>query len=225
MLTSVSTSTQLFYAWRIYALGRSLTTASSIVVVSLVCLVGTAFAKGGQAIACTNRSRNLGVRRCQASWKAHHRYVSLEMTLYASTRHSFTIFVVPILDKDASIVRLAGTAICDIIIALSMIVCLNRSRIRTNGHLSRILAKLIRLTLETGFLCAIMAVLDLVFLLVYPKTTYHTVTALILSKLYSNSLLSVSISSDPSNIQTENVPLTHRPLAFEYKIPHLWWTR
>ena len=51
--------------------------------------------------------------------------------------------------------------------------------------------KLIRLTVETGALTATIAVVDLILFLAVPNTDYHITPALILAKLYSNSLLVV----------------------------------
>ena len=71
-----------------------------------------------------------------------------------------------------------------------MIYYLNQSR---TGFRSTnvILAKFVRLTIETGTICATFAVLDLVFFLVYQHNNYHLAPSIALSKLYSNSLLVV----------------------------------
>ncbi len=56
---------------------------------------------------------------------------------------------------------------------------------------STLLSKFIRLTLETGFLCAAFAILDLSFYCAFQTNNYHLAPSVPLSKLYSNSLLVV----------------------------------
>ncbi|KIJ43986.1 hypothetical protein M422DRAFT_169008, partial [Sphaerobolus stellatus SS14] len=89
-----------------------------------------------------------------------------------------------------TILWLGGTALCDVIVAISMIYYLARSR---TGFRSTniILVKLIRITVETGFIVATVAVIDLTLFLTFNSTNYHIAPASALSKLYSNSLLVV----------------------------------
>ena len=51
------------------------------------------------------------------------------------------------------------------------------------------LTRVIRLTLGAGFLTATVAIVDLTLFLVFRQNNYHTTPALVLAKLYSNSLL------------------------------------
>ncbi|KAJ3788139.1 hypothetical protein GGU10DRAFT_385259 [Lentinula aff. detonsa] len=105
-------------------------------------------------------------------------------------------------------VRLAGSALADTVIAISMtyfvsakihnpeyegshvhrIFQLVRSKSQIVGHMNNVVTRLIRLTIETGTVTAIAAIVDLVFFL---KATngLHQVSGVILCKLYSNSLL------------------------------------
>ncbi|KZT63568.1 hypothetical protein DAEQUDRAFT_733668 [Daedalea quercina L-15889] len=85
-------------------------------------------------------------------------------------------------------VWLAGTASCDVIIACTMIYYLwsNRTGYKNTN---KIINRLIRVIVETGMATAILAILDLVFFLHFKHNYYHLVCALLLSKLYSNSLL------------------------------------
>ncbi|KAF8918109.1 hypothetical protein CPB85DRAFT_112786 [Mucidula mucida] len=85
---------------------------------------------------------------------------------------------------------LGGTALCDVIVAFSMMYYLNRSR---TGFRSTnvILSRFIRITIETGAICATFAVLDLAFFLSYRHNNFHLAPSIALSKLYSNSLLVV----------------------------------
>ncbi|KAJ3849601.1 hypothetical protein EV368DRAFT_67314 [Lentinula lateritia] len=85
-------------------------------------------------------------------------------------------------------VRLAGSAFADTVIAISMTYFLLRSKSQIMGHMNNVVTRLIRLTIETGTMTAIAAIVDLVFFL---KATngLHQVSGVILCKLYSNSLL------------------------------------
>lgn len=85
---------------------------------------------------------------------------------------------------------LGGTALCDILIAGCMLYYLNRSRTGFRST-NLVVAKFVRLTLETGAACATMAILDLVFFVVYKHNNYHLAPSIALSKIYSNSLLVV----------------------------------
>jgi hypothetical protein len=85
-------------------------------------------------------------------------------------------------------VWLGGTALCDVVIATSMIYYLNRSKTGFRAT-SVLLTKFIRVTVETGAVCAAFAILDLAFYLRFEENNYHLAPALVLSKFYSNSLL------------------------------------
>ncbi|TFK49008.1 hypothetical protein OE88DRAFT_1646604 [Heliocybe sulcata] len=85
-------------------------------------------------------------------------------------------------------VWLGGTALCDLIIAASMIFYLHKSRTgfsRTDD----IVQRLIRVTVETGLICTIIALIDLAVYVAYKDNNYHFTPVLTLSKLYANSLL------------------------------------
>ncbi|KIJ36587.1 hypothetical protein M422DRAFT_124423, partial [Sphaerobolus stellatus SS14] len=87
-------------------------------------------------------------------------------------------------------VWLAGSAACDVTIAISMTYYLSRKE----THLKRtsaVINRLIRLTIETGSLTATVAIVDITLYLVFPHQDYHTAPALTLAKLYSNTLLVV----------------------------------
>ncbi|KAF9262829.1 hypothetical protein L218DRAFT_840393, partial [Marasmius fiardii PR-910] len=83
---------------------------------------------------------------------------------------------------------LGGSAACDIVIATSMTYALSRydAEFKDTRDLLR---RIIRLTMETGSLTAAVATVDLILFLVFPATPYHITAALILAKVYSNSLL------------------------------------
>ncbi|KZT25646.1 hypothetical protein NEOLEDRAFT_1178122 [Neolentinus lepideus HHB14362 ss-1] len=85
-------------------------------------------------------------------------------------------------------VWLGGTALCDLIIAASMIYFLHKSRTgfsRTDD----IVQRLIRVTVETGLICTVVALIDLGVYVAFKDNNYHFTPVLTLSKLYSNSLL------------------------------------
>ncbi|KAF8148670.1 hypothetical protein B0H34DRAFT_736504 [Crassisporium funariophilum] len=87
-------------------------------------------------------------------------------------------------------VWLGGTALCDVIIATAMLYYLSNSRTGFR-QTSLLLTRIIRITVETGFVCAAFAILDLAFFLRFQNNNYHLAPSIALSKLYSNSLLVV----------------------------------
>jgi len=82
----------------------------------------------------------------------------------------------------------AGGAVCDVTIAVCMAYYLSR---RDTGvpvtHV--IVVRLVRLIVETGCLTALSSSIDLILYFSFPHNAYHACVALILTKLYSNSLL------------------------------------
>ncbi|KAI0709497.1 hypothetical protein C8Q76DRAFT_799495 [Earliella scabrosa] len=85
------------------------------------------------------------------------------------------------------IVWLGGSVACDIVIAICMLYFLSRGR---QGLASdAVLTRLIRLTVETGTLTASIACLDLVFFLVFKDNNLHLTPALVLTKVYTNTLM------------------------------------
>ncbi|TFK80432.1 hypothetical protein K466DRAFT_503906 [Polyporus arcularius HHB13444] len=83
---------------------------------------------------------------------------------------------------------LGGAALVDIIIAVSMTILLLRAKsgIPKSDH---IINRLIALVVETGTLTATVAIVDLVCFTAFSDTLLHECAALVLPKLYSNSLL------------------------------------
>ncbi|KAI1790129.1 hypothetical protein LXA43DRAFT_891511 [Ganoderma leucocontextum] len=90
-----------------------------------------------------------------------------------------------------TIVWLGGSAFTDMTIMLSM--CYLLFSVKRNtiafARSELLVRRLIRLTVETGCACAISAVLELGFFLGLPETNIHLIVALILSKVYSNTLM------------------------------------
>lgn len=89
-------------------------------------------------------------------------------------------------------VWLGGTALCDVILAGSMIYYLHKSQTGFRAT-TTLLSKFIRITIETGLTCATFAVLDLALFLAFENNNYHLAPSIALSKIYANSLLVVSI--------------------------------
>ncbi|KAJ6616497.1 hypothetical protein B0H10DRAFT_1799514 [Mycena sp. CBHHK59/15] len=85
-------------------------------------------------------------------------------------------------------VRLAGSALVDTVISVSMTYFLLRSRGQALGPMNSVITRLIRLTVETGTITVIAAIVDLVFYL-KEHNGLHQVSGVILCKLYSNTLL------------------------------------
>ncbi|KAA1470116.1 hypothetical protein DENSPDRAFT_748320, partial [Dentipellis sp. KUC8613] len=95
----------------------------------------------------------------------------------------------PALGCVASATWLAGSAACDVLIAVSMVVLLSSAKKRAFGERSeRLLTRLIRMTVETGVVTATAAVLDLGLFLGQADNNLHLLMALLLSKLYTNTL-------------------------------------
>ncbi|KIP12185.1 hypothetical protein PHLGIDRAFT_98571 [Phlebiopsis gigantea 11061_1 CR5-6] len=83
---------------------------------------------------------------------------------------------------------LAGSAACDVIIAVSMAYFLLSQRTQVT-ETRAIIMKLVHVIVETGALTATAAVVDISLYFGFPHNNYHACVALVLAKLYSNSLL------------------------------------
>ncbi|KAK0485596.1 hypothetical protein EDD18DRAFT_673532 [Armillaria luteobubalina] len=83
-----------------------------------------------------------------------------------------------------------GSALCDIIIAI----CMTYYLMRTNTCFRRtqiMVTKLIRLTVESGAVTAIGAILNLILFFAFRDQIYYITLALIMPKLYANSVYMV----------------------------------
>ncbi|KAJ4474822.1 hypothetical protein J3R30DRAFT_614120 [Lentinula aciculospora] len=96
---------------------------------------------------------------------------------------------------DGSVITwLASSAVTDILITISLVWSLwkKRTNVRaTDDAISRI----IRLTVQTGAITAISAILDVILFLAVPDTTVNFVWDFALSKLYTNALMSTTQQS------------------------------
>ncbi|KAK0472971.1 hypothetical protein IW261DRAFT_1505981, partial [Armillaria novae-zelandiae] len=83
-----------------------------------------------------------------------------------------------------------ATALCDILVAICMTYYLMRST--TNFRRTRMLvSKIIRLTIETGSMTAVVALLNVVLFIVLPHQNSYMAPGLVLPKLYANSVYMV----------------------------------
>ncbi|KAK0212242.1 hypothetical protein DFS33DRAFT_12960 [Desarmillaria ectypa] len=83
-----------------------------------------------------------------------------------------------------------ASALCDTIIAVCMTYYLMRSD--TGFRRTRMLVtKLIRLTIETGTVTSIVALLNLILFFAFPHQTFYTTPALLMPKLYANTVYMV----------------------------------
>ncbi|KAK0468806.1 hypothetical protein IW261DRAFT_1317886, partial [Armillaria novae-zelandiae] len=81
-----------------------------------------------------------------------------------------------------------GSALCDIIIAICMTYYLRRSN--TSFRRTRIMVSiLIRLTIETGTMTAVVVLLNLILFLAFPHQTFYAATSLVIPQLYANAIL------------------------------------
>ncbi|OBZ65528.1 hypothetical protein A0H81_14469 [Grifola frondosa] len=83
---------------------------------------------------------------------------------------------------------LAGAALVDVVIAVSMTILLLRAKTGLPDSDS-LINRLVRLVLETGTLTATVAIADVVLFTSLPSTLLHECPALVLPKLYTNTLV------------------------------------
>ncbi|KAK0498681.1 hypothetical protein EDD18DRAFT_1375594 [Armillaria luteobubalina] len=80
-----------------------------------------------------------------------------------------------------------ASALCDILIAICMTYYLMHRT--TNFRRTRILVtNIIRLTIETGSVTAVVALLTFILFIAFPHQSFHTAPALLLPKLYANAV-------------------------------------
>ncbi|KAJ7200562.1 hypothetical protein GGX14DRAFT_466417 [Mycena pura] len=85
---------------------------------------------------------------------------------------------------------LAATAASDVVIVVAMVVYILKKR--TQGFSASMevsIKRIVKVTVETGFLCAVFALVTLYLFVAYDGNNYHLGTCIWLSKLYSNSIL------------------------------------
>ncbi|KAF8588253.1 hypothetical protein K439DRAFT_1406554 [Ramaria rubella] len=88
-------------------------------------------------------------------------------------------------------VWLGGSAACDMLIASCMVYFCQKSHTSYNTTTDRLLSRLVRLTVQTGMLTASVAIVDLVLFLSFRNNNLHFAPALVLAKMYTNSIMTV----------------------------------
>ncbi|KAK0468790.1 hypothetical protein IW261DRAFT_1573396 [Armillaria novae-zelandiae] len=81
-----------------------------------------------------------------------------------------------------------GSALCDIIISI----CMTYYLMRSNTHFRRtriLVSNLIRLSIETGTMTAVVVLLALILFLAFPHQTFYGAPSLIIPQLYANAIL------------------------------------
>ncbi|KAJ7185066.1 hypothetical protein C8R46DRAFT_1065810 [Mycena filopes] len=147
----ISTPTQLFIAWRIYAVTRSFLLPTIIALLSLLSF--------GGGVAVT------------AVVTAHPKFAD------------FPQFQTEV------ITWLVSSTVCDITLTAALVRSLWTRKTR-NGSTDSYITKMIRLTVQTGSITAVGALLDVIFFLALPHTAFNFMVDFPLSKLYTNALIS-----------------------------------
>ncbi|KAF9461108.1 hypothetical protein BDZ94DRAFT_1310955 [Collybia nuda] len=114
---------------------------------------------------------------------------------------------------------LIGSAVCDNVIAIFMVYFLSR---RATGikATQTLVTKLTRLTIETGLLTATIALIDATLFLALPTRNLHVAPALILGKLYSNTLVA-NLNSRPVIPSSHNDTFIDEILSCSSGNPHV----
>jgi len=84
---------------------------------------------------------------------------------------------------------LAGTSLCDLVIVFSTVYYITKSWGPEFRSINSDISRIIMLTVETGALCALFAIVDLYLFVSHKGTNYHLALCIELSKIYSNSIL------------------------------------
>ncbi|EJF61575.1 hypothetical protein DICSQDRAFT_105720 [Dichomitus squalens LYAD-421 SS1] len=110
---------------------------------------------------------------------------------------------------EPTIVWLGGAALTDIMIMCSMLYLLYSAKQHTHSfeRSGLIVNRLIRLTVETGSACAVSAIVQLGLFLGLKQTNLHLIVALVLSKIYSNTLMT-SLNSRATKLFTPRATAT-----------------
>ncbi|KAJ6460012.1 hypothetical protein C8R45DRAFT_1030264 [Mycena sanguinolenta] len=94
---------------------------------------------------------------------------------------------------------LVGSAACDVLITLTLTGILWRRKRETKfAETSGILNRLIRISVETGALTSVTAILEIILWLTFEQFYYHFIPFLILGKLYSNVLMATLNCRNPT---------------------------
>ncbi|KAJ7474319.1 hypothetical protein FB451DRAFT_1248606 [Mycena latifolia] len=103
-------------------------------------------------------------------------------------------------------VWLIGSAVCDVLITVTMIIILSRYRKNTPWKKTDgLITKLIYHTVQTGAVTSFVALVDVVLLIVDPGNLMHEAPAFMLGKVYSNVLLA-TLNGRPRSVEAVTTP-------------------
>ncbi|KAF7294573.1 hypothetical protein MIND_00993800 [Mycena indigotica] len=162
----ISCAGQLYFGWRIYIISRKLFVPMAIAVVRAMQL----FDDSLKSQQITVFQMSMGI------WTG----VEINRAGHFSMLHF----------RKIPAMWLASTAACDLLIVAST--CFYLLVVRTRGlnpTTDHVISRIVRITAETGLLCAIAAIADLIIFATFPHRNFHLAICLWLSKVYSNSIL------------------------------------
>ncbi|KAJ7118655.1 hypothetical protein C8R43DRAFT_88657 [Mycena crocata] len=84
---------------------------------------------------------------------------------------------------------LAATALCDLVIVFSTVFYLVISRRPEFRRINSAVSRIVQITVETGLLCALFAIFNLMLFATFKGTNYHLALCIEFGKVYSNSIL------------------------------------
>jgi len=91
--------------------------------------------------------------------------------------------------KPAQYLWLITSAVADVLIAVVMTFLLRHTRSRSGGYSNHVLARIVRVTIESNTLTASVAVVSFILYVAFPNEIYYTCPTGVIGKLYSNTLL------------------------------------
>ncbi|KIK97252.1 hypothetical protein PAXRUDRAFT_825152 [Paxillus rubicundulus Ve08.2h10] len=156
----VTTLTQGFFCWRISIIRQSLLIPIGVMSLSLLQLASIIYLDMTTALFPVNTGSA---------------YTSSGFVLYPN--------ISPFL-----VTWLGSSLICDLAITICMTLSLRTSKQRLQNNKPS-LAKLTRMTIETGLVTTLAALLELIIGTVFSETMYHIAVFYLISKLYANCLL------------------------------------
>jgi len=83
---------------------------------------------------------------------------------------------------------LLSSAVCDLTIAIAMTYYLKRRQVLST-HINQAITRLVRYTVETGSITALVAIIQVIVFLAFPANNFFETPSWTLGKLYSNNLL------------------------------------
>jgi len=149
----ISATVQIFFAYRVWKLGRVLIVSIAIILIALM-----------QSIAAITGATQFLI-------------IHLDNSKLSSIFAAFAVW-------------LAGSLICDVIIAVSMVYFLTRARTKSGFRSTdALITRLINNSVQSGGVTAVCAGVELILFLRFKDNTLHDVPFLMLGKLYTNTLL------------------------------------